>query len=403
MACGIGASSGKHYNARVSSAYLDHAATAPLYPEAGETFLQVATELGNPNAIHNHGRNARRRLDEAREEIAEYLGADPAEVIFTSGGTESDNLAVHGGWFAMKDTRPGVITSAVEHPGVMETAHWLSEMHGAKHYTATVKRTGAIDLEKLREHLHQHGEQTALISVMWANNETGVIQPLQEITGLANEYGVAVHSDAVQAAAHIPIDFAHSGCAALSVSGHKLGAPVGIGVLLARRDFTPAPHMHGGLQERGIRSGTVNTAGAAALATALRITKAQQESNSKRMQALRDELQLAIASDVGEAVVWGQTEPRLPGHLLVSIPGTRSESVLFALDMAGISASAGSACQAGVVGASPVVLAMGGTEEEARSALRFTLGQSTTEEEIARVRDTLPNVVQRARAALAKD
>lgn len=386
---------------RVTHAYLDHAATAPLRPEAGEEFLRVARELGNPNAIHTLGRNARRYLDEAREEVAELLGAEPAEVIFTSGGTEADNLAVQGGWFAAYAKRPGIVVSAVEHPAVIETAHWLRSQHGAALHVAPVTSSGAVDLEALSDYLEAADAGVSVVSVMWANNETGVLQPIREIVELASRHGARVHSDAVQAAAHVPIDFDASGVSALSISGHKIGAPVGIGALLARREFTPTPHMHGGLQERGIRSGTVNAAGAAALAAALRSAVRDQVEEAARLRGLREQLQDGIRAAVPASRVWGEEEERLPGHLLVSVPGTRSEAVLFSLDMAGVAASAGSACQAGVVGASPVVLAMGGTEEEARSALRFTLGYTTTQADIDAALELLPTVFDRARAAFA--
>lgn len=381
------------------SAYLDHAATAPLRPEAAEAFLQVARELGNPSAIHSYGRGARRIVDEAREEIAALLGADPAEVIFTSGGTESDNLAVQGAWFATREIRPGVVVSGIEHPAVLETAHWLAGSHGADLHVAAAGRDGLVDLPALEEHLARTGEQIGILSIMAANNETGVIQPLEQIVELAARHGVAVHTDAVQSPGRMPLNFSTLGVDAMSLSGHKLGAPVGVGVLVASRAFTPTPHQHGGLQERGIRSGTVNAAGAAAFAAALQVVSAEAESENRRVGALRDRLQEGIRKEAPEAVIWGERSPRLPGHLLVSIPGTRSESVLFALDMAGVAASAGSACQAGVVGASPVVLAMGGSEEEARSALRFTLGHTTTADDIERALAALPGAFSAARAA----
>lgn len=385
----------------MSGAYLDHAATSPLRPGVGEEFLRVAQILGNPNAIHSHGRRARRIVDEAREEVAALLGADPAEVIFTSGGTEADNLAVQGGWFATRAERPGLVVSAIEHPAVTETAHWLAAHHGADLHLAPVTRSGLVDVAAVAEHLAVARERIGLISIMWANNETGVIQPLPHITALAEKYGIAVHADAVQAGGRVPVDFGASGLAALSLSGHKLGGPVGSGVLLARRDFVPHVHMHGGGQERGVRSGTVNAAGAAAFAAALRQATAEIQTEGARISALRDRLQEGIRALAPDVVIWGAQEERLPGHLLVSVRGTRSESVLFALDMAGVSASAGSACQAGVVGASPVVLALGGTEEQARSALRFTLGHTTTAAEVDLALATLPAVMDQARRAYA--
>lgn len=385
----------------MSTVYLDHAATAPLRPEAGEEFLRVAQTLGNASAIHGYGRSARRVVDEARETIADLLGADPHEVIFTSGGTEADNLAIQGGWLASRAQRPRLIVSEMEHSAVIETAHWLAAHHGAKVDKARVAKTGVVDVEALTSHLDTYGSQVGLISIMWANNETGVVQPIPEIVERARQHGIAVHSDAVQAAGWLRVDFRSSGLDALSISGHKFGAPVGVGALVASREFTILPHMHGGLQERGVRSGTVNGAGVAALATALRLAVEDQQVHTQRVEQLRDELQAGIQRLAPQSVVWGQGQDRLPGHLLVSIPGTRSEAVLFALDMAGIAASAGSACQAGVVGASPVVLALGGSEEEAMSALRFTLGAQTTQDDIDYTLHKLSSALEQAQTAFA--
>ena len=391
-------------------AYLDHAATAPVLPEAAEAFAHAAAELGNPSAVHAFGRTTRRIVEESREEIAAVLGADPAEVILTSGGTEADNLAVLGRWEALAGEGPevagrrlGVVVSAIEHPAVLESAHYLAQRRGAGLHVAPVTADGVLDLDALADHLEQAeraGVRIAVCSVMWANNETGAIQPIPELVDLAGTHGIEVHSDAVQAAAHLPIDFGASGLAALSISGHKLGAPVGIGALIARRDHALAPHHHGGVQERGVRSGTVPAAGARALAVALTAAAERRADEARRLAGLRDRLQAGLLAIAPDARIWSAGADRLPGHLLASVPGTRSESVLFALDMAGIAASAGSACRAGVVGASAAVLALGGTEEEARSSLRFTLGRTTTAAEVDAALTTLPSVLTRARAAL---
>lgn len=399
MFWGIPSPVGANYTVLVLPAYLDHAATTPVRPRAAEAFGAVSAALGNPSSIHSFGRDVRRVVDDAREQVADLLGAEPAEVIFTSGGTEADNLAIIGGWFARRGARPGLATTTIEHPAVLESSHWLAEEHGAELHLLDVGTDGALDVAAAGEVISAQREAIGLISVMWANNETGVIQPLEPVIELAAAHGIAVHSDAVQAAGHLPIDFRATGLHALSISGHKLGAPVGVGALLARRDFQMRTHMHGGGQERGVRSGTINAAGAAALAAALEDAVRGQETESARLARLRDELQDGIRAAVPQARVWGADAARLPSHLLVSIPGTRSEAVLFALDMAGIAASAGSACQAGVVGASPVVLAMGGTEADARGALRFTLGHTSTRTDIARVLQDLPGAVARAQAA----
>ncbi|MPV50321.1 aminotransferase class V-fold PLP-dependent enzyme [Pseudactinotalea sp. HY160] len=390
-------------------AYLDHAATAPVLPEAADAFARVARELGNPSAVHGYGRTTRRIVEESREEIAALLGAEAAEVILTSGGTEADNLAVIGAWQAAAagtaDTAvpPGLIVSAIEHPAVLESAEWLASDGGARLHIAPVTTAGTVDLDALAGLLARPESERgriAVCSIMWANNETGAIQPLPAVVELAGAHGIAVHTDAVQAAGRVPIDFAASGLAALSISGHKFGAPVGVGALLARRDFDMRSHQHGGGQERGVRSGTVNAAGARALAVALAAAVHDLSTEADRLAGLRDRLEAGIRAIAPDVRVWAGEAERLPGHLLVSVPGTRSEPVIFALDMAGVAASAGSACHAGVVGASPVVLAAGGTEEEARSALRFTLGRTSTAADIDAALAVLPDALGRARAVL---
>lgn len=367
----------------------------------GEEYLRVAQKLGNANAIHTFGRDVRRVVDEAREEIAFLLGANPHEVIFTSGGTEADNLAIQGGWVASRSQRPRVAISEIEHSAVKDTADWISTQFGAVVDELPITTQGTLDVEHLRNHVQVHGSDIGLISVMWANNETGVVQPVKEITALATLHGIPVHSDAVQAVGWVDCDFQNSGLAALSISGHKIGAPVGVGALVAQREFSLLPHMHGGLQERGVRSGTVDAAGAAALAMALRLAVEERKTDKQRVASLRDRLQQGIQHLNPQAKVWGEQSVRLPGHVLVSVPNTRSEAVLFALDMAGIAASAGSACQAGVVGASPVVLAMGGSEADAMASLRFSLGASTTEEDIERTLTILASAIRQAQAAFA--
>src|SRR5690625_4861538 len=383
--------------------YLDHAATTPVRPEVAETFARVAAQVGNPSSVHADGRRARRTLEEAREQLAAALGAEPAEVIFTSGGTEADNLALTGTWFKVSADEPrrrDVVISAVEHPAVLDTAHALGDRHGAGVHLVPVDTRGRLRVESLAEHLEQRGEQVAVLSVMWANNETGAIQPLSEVVGLARRHGIVVHTDAVQAVGRVPVDFAAADVDALSLSGHKLGASVGIGALLARRQTPLTPVLHGGGQERAVRSGTIPVAAAAALAHAVDLAVADQQAEHVRLRELAGLLIEKVPQAVPGAVLQGPNDDeRLPGHVLFTIEGTDAEAVLFGLDMAGNSAAAGAACQAGVNQPSYVVQAMGADEAAARSGLRLTLGHTSTRDDVETLLRVLPEVVQRARAA----
>lgn len=378
--------------------YLDHAATTPVRPEVAEVYAQELVGEGNPSSLHAAGREARRRLEEAREELAAALGAQPAEVLFTSGGTEADNLAVKGAVYAHPAPRPRLLVSAVEHHAVLDAATWLGERGLADVALLPVTTQGVVDLDAARE-LLAAGEAPALVSVMWANNETGVVQPVEEVVAIAG--GAPVHSDAVQAVAQLPVDFAASGLAAMSVTGHKLGGPVGTGALLARRDLALAPVHHGGGQERGVRSGTLDVAGARALARAVTLAVADREAEAARLAALRDRLVAGALAAVDGLHLTGEHAPRLPHVAHLTVDGADADSLLFGLDTAGIAASAGSACQAGVQEPSFVLVAMGHPHELARSALRFSLGRTTTEADVDAVLAVLPDVVARSRAANA--
>lgn len=378
--------------------YLDHAATTPVRPEVADVYAEELTREGNPSSLHGAGRDARRRLEEAREELAAALGAEPAEVLFTSGGTEADNLAVKGAVYAHPATRPRLLVSAVEHHAVLDAATWLGERGLADVALLPVTREGAVDLDAARG-LLADGEPPALVSVMWANNETGVVQPVEEVVALAGD--VPVHSDAVQAVAYAPVSFAASGLAAMSITGHKLGGPVGTGALLARRELALAPVHHGGGQERGVRSGTLDVAGARALARAVTLAVADRAAEAARLSALRDRLVAGALAAVPGVHLTGADAPRLPHVAHLTVDGADADSLLFALDTSGVAASAGSACQAGVQEASFVLVAMGYPHELARSALRFSMGRTTTDADVDAVLAVLPDVVARSRAANA--
>ncbi|WP_324649826.1 cysteine desulfurase family protein [Georgenia sp. H159] len=379
-------------------AYLDHAATTPVRREVADVYAEELTRGGNPSSLHTAGRDARRRLEEAREELAAALGAEPAEVVFTSGGTEADNLAVKGAVYAHPTPCPRLLVSAIEHHAVLDAATWLGERGLADVTLLPVTADGVADLDAVRAAVGA-GERPALVSVMWANNETGVVQPVEEVVALAG--GAPVHSDAVQAVAYLPVSFAASGLAAMSVTGHKLGGPVGTGALLARRDLPLAPVHHGGGQERGVRSGTLDVPGARALARAVTLAVADRESEARRLAELRDRLVAGALAAVPGVRLTGGDAPRLPHVAHLTVEGADADSLLFALDVAGVNASAGSACQAGVQEASFVLVAMGYPHDLARSALRFSLGRTSTDEDVDAVLAVLPDVVARSRAANA--
>lgn len=389
-----------------SAVYLDHAATTPMYPATIEAMTEVFATVGNASSLHGSGRSARRRIEEARESIAACLGARPSEVIFTSGGTESDNLAVKGIYWARRDADPKrtrILASAVEHHAVLDAVEWLVAHEGARVTWLPVDADGAVDPDVVRAELALHAEETALVTVMWANNEIGTVNPVAEIAAVASEYDVPVHSDAVQAAAHLPIDFAGSGLSALSIAGHKLGGPQGVGALLLGRQVACVPLSHGGGHERDLRSGTHDTASIVGLASALRITTSEMEMRAAELVALRERLIEGVRGIAPDAILNGpagsQRLQRLPSNAHFTFPGCEGDSLLMLLDVAGVECSTGSACTAGVARASHVLIAMGVDPVVARGSLRFSLGHTSTERDVEALLAALPQVIERARAA----
>lgn len=397
--------------APVTRTYLDHAATTPMVPAAAEAVAAQLSRIGNPSSLHASGRAARRVLEDAREQIAELLGARSAEVIFTSGGTEADNLAIKGAYWSRRaggraggrDSSPGgaprsrVVVSAVEHHAVLDPARWLASTADAEVVEIGVDVVGRVDLGELEGAVD---DRTAVVSVMWANNEIGTLQPIGEVAALARRVGAWSHSDAVQAVGHLPVDFAASGLDLMTVTAHKLGGPVGVGALLARREIELAAVLHGGGQERDVRSGTRDVAGVAGFAAALAVAVSTQAVERERLELLRAGLVHAVLSAAPDAVVHGPAEAgdRLPGVLDVELPGCAADALLLLLDAAGIDCSTGSACTAGVAEPSHVLLALGRTRQEAGSALRFSLGHTSTRADVDAVAAALPDVLTRARA-----
>ncbi len=385
-----------------TSVYLDHAASTQMLPEAVEAMTAVFGAPGNASSLHGSGRTARRRLEEAREAIAAAVGARPSEVIFTGGGTESDNLAIKGIYWARRradDQRRRIVVSAVEHHAVLDPAQWLAADAGAELVVLPVDADGVVSPADLRAELEAHADQTALISVMWANNEVGSIQPIAEIAALGAEFGVPVHSDAIQAVGHLPVDFAASGLSALSLAAHKFGGPQGVGALLLGREVACVPLQHGGGHERDVRSGTQDVAGAAGMAAALTWCVEHMEENTARVRGLASRLSEILLGVEGAVRNGAPADARLAGNIHVSFIGCEGDSLLMLLDAKGIECSTGSACTAGVAQASHVLLAMGLDMADARSSLRFSLSHTTTDADIDAVAQVIDEVVDRARAA----
>jgi cysteine desulfurase len=387
------------------SVYLDHAATTPMRPEAIAAMTEELARLGNPSSLHTAGRRARRVVEESREQLAEVFGARPSEVIFTSGGTEADNLAVKGLYWARRDgSRRRVLTTAVEHHAVLDSVRWLEETQDAEAVWLGVDTDGGVRAEALRAAISPAAEQVAVVSVMWANNEVGTIQPVSELAAAAHEYGIPFHTDAVQAAAQLPVDFAASGADALTITGHKLGGPVGVGALILARGTEPVPVLHGGGQERDIRSGTLDTPAIRAFAVAAAVCAQNLQDEAKRLTALRDDLVRQVLAVVPDAVLNGPPpgERRLPGNAHFSFPGCEGDALLMLLDANGIACSTGSACTAGVAEASHVLLAMGADDSRARGSLRFSLGHTSTQDDVDALAKVIGEAVDRARRAAAR-
>jgi cysteine desulfurase len=384
--------------------YLDHAATTPMHPAAIEAMTAVLGTVGNASSLHTSGRTARRRIEESRELIADKLGARPSEVIFTAGGTESDNLAVKGIYRARRDADPchrRIITSAVEHHAVLDSVDWLVEHEGAQVTWLPTGADGSVSAAALRDALRSH-DDVALVSVMWANNEVGTVMPIAELAAVAAEFGVPMHSDAVQAVGQLPVGFTASGLSAMSVAAHKFGGPPAVGALLLRRDVTCVPLLHGGGQERDIRSGTPDVAGAVGMASAVRLAVDGIEANSARLRALRDRLVEGVLAGIDDVRFNGSRESRLPGNAHFTFRGCEGDSLLMLLDANGIECSTGSACTAGVPQASHVLIAMGDDAATARGSLRLSLGHTSVDADVDAVLRVLPGAVDRARrAALA--
>lgn len=387
--------------------YLDHAATTPIRPAARDAWLAAHERVGNPASIHAHGQSARASLESSRERLARHLGAQTIEVVLTSGGTESINLAIKGFWWAANPVpgapaRPRILTTRAEHHATLDAVEWLVAHQGAEVGFVPVDARGRVDLDALERLLTDGADRTAVISVLHANNEVGTVQPVAELGELGRRFGVPVHIDAVASLGHEDVDLRGWGVQAVSVSAHKVGGPVGVGALVVSRDATLEALVHGGGQQRGLRSGTQDVAGAAAFAAAL--DEAVDPAERERLRALRDALIQGIREAIPEARLRGAdpaggAAARLVNNVHFTFPGAQGDSLLYLLDMAQLSASTGSACQAGIPEPSHVLLAMGDDEATARGALRFTLGWDSTSADVAALLEALPTAYNTARRA----
>lgn len=382
-----------------SPVYLDHAATTPVRAEVLEAMLPYyGPRFGNPSSMHRWGRDARTALDEARERVARCLGATADEVCFTSGGTEADNIAILGSWRARRaEGRNAIVTSPIEHKAVLASVHQAAR-EGADERFCAMTADGVVDLAKFDAIL---GRDTAIASVMWVNNEIGTIQPIAELVQKAKSRGVLFHTDAVQAFGKIAIDAKAIPFDILTISGHKIGAPKGIGAAFIRRGTVIEPLFHGGEQDRGRRPGTENVAAVIGFARAAELAVAERDEEWTRLEHLRDRLEAAILERIPDAVVHGRRGPRAPHILSVSVPGTDSESLLMALDLRGIGCSAGSACQSGSITPSHVLSAIGVEPALASAAIRMSVGCLTTDACVDRVAEVFPALVTKARGAPA--
>src|SRR5919206_3231983 len=393
--------------------YLDHAATTPMLPEAAAAMSQALSTLGNASSLHGSGRRARRTVEECRESIAEALGARPSEVVFTGGGTEGDNLAIKGLFWQRRAADPRrnrVLASAIEHHAVLDAVSWLADHEGAQVDWLEVDGYGRVHPETLRAALARDPDSVALVTVMWANNEVGTVAPIRELAEVAAGYGVPLHTDAVQAVGQLPVHFGASGAAALTLTGHKLGGPYGAGALLLGRDVTATPLLHGGGQERDVRSGTLDVPSIVGLATAVRHAVQTFPETVIALSKLRDQLVDGIMTRVPDAVLNGDPgvslidggPSRLPGNAHLTFPGCEGESLLMLLDAREIECSTGAACTAGVAQPSHVLLAMGAPPAAARASLRFSLGRTSTVADVAEVIEAIEPVVARSRSAATR-
>ena len=376
--------------------YLDHAATAPINDAAIAALNTQMRKLGNASSVHNPGRAVRKDVEDARHKLSELVNANPSEIIFTGSGTEANNLAIKG-FFWQHPDRNVIVTSAFEHHAILDPVEWLVEHEGAEQVLVPITKAGIIDLDFLENIIATRGKEIAVISIMHSNNELGSIQPIAEVVKIAGD--IPVHTDAVQSFGKVEFDFQKLGVTAATISAHKVGGPLGIAALILRRGLDLTPILHGGGQEREIRSGTLNAPAIVAFAAASEFAISNREVNFARVRELRDYFIAGLKKAVPDVSINSAIDPALPGIVNATFPGTESDALLLLLDSEGISASAGSACSAGVPRPSHVLVALGLSESDADASLRISIGTTNTKAEIDQVLNIMPSVVERARNA----
>ena len=382
--------------------YLDHAATSPIRPSVLAHYSKALEQVGNPASVHSFGQSSRQMLEEAREIIAESIGCDRNEVIFTSGGTESDNLAVKGLYWQRNSKDPNrklIVTSSAEHAAVLDAVNWLVSAQGAETHFVPMDQDGVLDLSDLSKVISERAHEIALVTLMWANNEIGVIHPIEQIAAVANTHSIPVHSDAIAALGHIPVSFKASGLQALTITGHKIGAPVGVGALILARSEKLTPVFHGGGQERNLRSGTPDAASASALAIAVREAVEEQPQKHELHAKLSKRLIGGVREIAPEVIVSSENAPRLVNNVHFRFPGCLGDSLLFLMDVNGVSISTGSACAAGVSSPSHVVLSLGADSDEAMGTMRITFGHSSTDADVDAFLEVFPKAYEGAKRA----
>jgi cysteine desulfurase len=373
--------------------YLDHAATTPMLPAAIDAYARQMAEIGNASSLHSQGRAVRKSVEESRELIARAAGCDASEIIFTASGTEANNLAIKGFYWS-NPSKKTIVISSIEHHAVMDPAQWLAEHEGATVIEIPVTPHGVIDCEELKKIVEAHRDEIAVIAVMHSNNEVGTIQPINEVVAIAGD--IPVHTDAVQSFGKVVFDFKSLGVTSATISAHKLGGPLGVAALILKRGLDITPLLHGGGQERDIRSSTVNAPGIVSFAAAVDQSLMNLRENYFQVSSLADLLRQSVQEKVPNARINGLSPDALPGIVNVTFPGTKNESLLVLLDRAGISASQGSACSAGVQRPSHVLLAMGLSEDEADATVRFSLGSTSTEADVQALSTVIADVVKKA-------
>lgn len=387
----------------MSRVYLDNAATTPISEVALQAFIEQSRQLGNPSSLHTYGRKVRKDVEEAREKLAGLIGCHSSEIIFTGSGTEANNLAIKGAYWHRNQggkQRNVIVISAFEHHAVLDPARWLEDFEGAELVEIPVTREGFVNLSELRNVILERHDEIALISIMHSNNEVGTVQPMDDISKIAQEFKIPLHTDAVQSLGKVPLSFKELGLFAMTISAHKVGGPIGVGALILQKGIDITPILHGGGQERDIRSGTLNAAGIIAFVAATQSAMRDLESNALKISALRRKLVAAIQAEISDATLNGVLEgATLPGIANISFPNTESDALLLLFDAEGIACSTGSACSAGVQEASHVLMAMGLSEKEARSSLRFSLGTGNSDSDIEYLQTCIKRVIDRARAA----